>query len=89
MRVMEGQFVSVLPFKDMNINNLSLQCKCRFITIKEMEDKRYQFFMEPRCLKHLLKYAEWKMANTAVSMKGLKLNYKYNIHRDGSSEAIN
>lgn len=88
MRIMEGQFVSVLPFKGMSIRNLSLQCKCRFISLTEMNDKRYQFYMEPRCLKHLLKYAEWKLSSTAVPMKGLKINYKYNVYRDGSSESI-
>ena len=88
MRVMEGQFTSVVPYKAMNINNTKLQCKCRFITLKEMEDKRIQFLMEAKCLKHIIKYAQWKMSNTVVHLKGLRINYSYHEMSDGSTEAI-
>jgi len=88
MRVMEGQFTSVVPYKAMNIHNTSLQCKCRFITLKEMENKKMQFLMEAKCLKHIIKYAQWKMASSAVFIKGLKINYTYNEMSDGSTEAI-
>ncbi len=88
MRVMEGQFTSVVPYRGMNIRNTSLKCKCRFISLQQMEDKRMQFLMEAKCLKHILKYAQWKMASSSVSLKGLKINYTYHQMSDGSTEAI-
>jgi len=88
MRSMQGQFRSTLPHKDMNIHNLMLKCKCNFITLKLMEDGRMEFLMEPRCLKHLLNYAEWKFLNRAVPMNGLKLDYKWNEYSDGTTDTI-
>jgi len=88
MKVMEGQFKVTLPYKEMNIHNLTLRCRCNFITLNKMDDGRYEFLMEPKCLKHLLKYAEWKLADTAVHMNGLQLDYKWNECSDGSTESI-
>ena len=85
---MQGEFTSKLPHKEMNIKNLTLDCKCNFITLKEMEDKRMQFLMEPKCLKHLLKYAEWKLLNRVVQLKNLNISYKWNEYSDGTTEAI-
>ena len=78
MRVLEGEFVSRLPHK-MSIKNLRVDCKCKLITLQEMEDGRLQFLMEAKCLKHIIKYIQWKMGNTAIYMKGLKLTYSYGV----------
>lgn len=90
MKVMEGHFKSTLPYKELNIRNLKLHCSCRFITLKKMKDGsgRVQFLMEPKCLKHLLKYAEWKLGNKETPMKGLNLDYTYNEYPDGTTGVI-
>lgn len=88
MRVMQGEFKSTLPYREMNIHNLTLHCKCNFITLKEMEDGRTEFLMEPKCLKHLLKYAEWKFLNRVVPMNGLNIDYKWDEYSDGTTEII-
>lgn len=88
MKVMQGIFKSTLPHKEMNIHNLRLKCRCKFITLSEMEDGRMQFLMEPRCLKHLLKYVQWKYGNKAVPMNGLRLDYKWNEYSDGTTGII-
>ncbi len=74
MRILEGEFTSILPHK-MSIKNLRTDCSCNIITLKEMQGGRLQFLMEAKCLKHIIKYIQWKMSNTAVSMNGIKLTY--------------
>jgi len=88
MKVMEGMFKSTLPHKEVNIHNLLLHCRCNFITLKQMNDGRIQFLMEPKCLKHLLKYAEWKFLHRVVPMNGLRLDYKWNEYSDGTTGII-
>jgi len=88
MRHMQGEFISTLPHKEMNIRNLTLDCKCNFITLKEMENGKMQFLMEPKCLKHLLKYTQWKYSNKAIRLNNLKISYKWNEYSDGTTEAI-
>jgi len=88
MRTMQGEFVMVLPYRDINIHNFWLSCKCKFITIKPLDDGRLEFIMEPRCLKHILKYVEWKLATTCVPLKGLRVNYKWDEYYNGKSRTI-
>ncbi len=85
---MQGEFTSKLPHKEMNIKNLTLDCKCNFIALKEMGDGRMQFLMEAKCLKHLLKYSEWKLSNKVVPLKNLRVSYKWNVMSDGTTEII-
>jgi hypothetical protein len=44
--------------------------------------------MEPRCLKHILKYKEWKLKNKAVPLNGLELEYRYDMYEDGNTGVI-
>ncbi len=85
---MQGEFTSKLPHREMNINNLTLDCKCNFITLKEMGNGKMQFLMEPKCLKHLLKYAEWKLLNRVVQLRNLQISYKWNEYSDGTTGII-
>jgi len=88
MRTMQGEFVLTLPYKDINIHNFWLSCKCEFITIKPKGDGKLEFIMKPKCIKHILKYYEWKMASSNVPMKGLKVNYKWDEYTNGKSRTI-
>ena len=86
MRVI-GVFTSPIPYKELNLNNLQPHCRCKIVGISK-GGKLYQFTMETRCLKHIIKYFEWKISNTAIPMNGFKLDYKYNVHKDGSTSVI-
>jgi len=86
--ILIGEFKKMFMFKEVNTKNLTTQCRCRFLTLNERTDGIIEFTMKAKCLKHILKYSQWKLSNTAVNMNGLKLDYKYNQYSDGRTEVI-
>lgn len=84
---MTGFFKTTLPFKSPNTRNLKFECSCKLLNL--IDEGSYQYFsMAPRCLKHIMKYIQWKIANKSTPMNGLKLTYIWNVYNNGTTGII-
>ena len=85
---MYGYLNRIIPFAEPNTHNLTLDCKCRFIALHQEENGKVLFSMEPKCIKHLLKYCQYKIKKGKIPMNGLKLTYRWNVYNNGTTEVI-